>query len=70
MAEGRQGLLLPVGSGYLLLEKLDLNSSDKCETGDGCRGLPAFSPAPSMSNNVMSWTLRAGNTLRFATQTA
>jgi hypothetical protein len=38
---------------------------DKCETGDGCRGLLAFSPAPSMSINVMNWTLRVGNTLCF-----
>ena len=56
MAEGRQGLLLPVGGGHLLLEMLDLNSSDKRETGDGCRGLLAFSPAPSMNINVKKWS--------------
>ena len=61
---GRHGLLLPVGRDHLLLEKLDLNSSEKCEAGDGCHGLLAFSPAPSMNINVMKWTLRVGNTLR------
>ena len=53
MTEGRQGLLLlAAGGGHLKLEKLDFNSSDKRETGDGCRGLLAFSPAPSMNTNV------------------